>query len=246
MGKLSTALKAGQAAVELTNNAKSLQGAASSFRSADKSELGRAAGHHAFKEGTDVGKKAGKAWLKTFEVIPRMVCRSLQFIFALIACGFYGNRVDADRKADDGFSPEWMYAIIVAGLSAISAVLFIAASPLGAIPFIGSKLKVFKTYRAFAWDLGLFVAWIVVFGIFAGIFLKRDSDDEKYKGSSTGAMKTAVWVDLVNVILWLVSGVYGAVKTFLGDKMDEVTDRAGNKLFRKKAAPAKDNYAESV
>ncbi|KAF3361136.1 hypothetical protein VdG1_00745 [Verticillium dahliae VDG1] len=82
----------------------------------------------------------------------------------------------------------------------------------------------------------------------AGIFLGRDSDDP-YKGASTGAMKTAVWVDLVNAIFWAVSGAYGCFKTFLGEKADQATDKLGKKLFEKKQpqAPAKsDGYAESV
>ncbi|KAK2044018.1 hypothetical protein LZ31DRAFT_554711 [Colletotrichum somersetense] len=246
MGKFGTALQAGQTAIELGRNVQGLAGAASEFRAVDKGEIGRKAGRGVFNEGAETGKTMGKTWLKTFEVVPRLVCRGLQFLFALIVCGFYGNRVDADRKADDGFSPEWIFAITVAGASAVTAVLFVAATPLGAIPFIGSKVKIFKTYRAFAWDLTLFIAWIVVFGIFAAIFLKRDSEDS-YKGSKTGVMKVAVWIDLVNAIFWFISGVYGCIKTFLGDKTDHMTDKIGQKLFEKKQAPVKETgYAESV
>jgi hypothetical protein len=236
MGKLATAMKV----VEMGKSASNLASAANDFRQADKGELGRQAGKQAFSAGADTGKEMGKTWLKTFEVIPRMVVRGLQFIFAIVACGFYGNRVDADKRDGDGsFSPEWIFAILVAGLSAVSAVLFLAAAPLSAIPFLGSRLGIGRTYRAFAWDLVLFVCWLVVFGIFAGIFLHRDGDDPEYKGASTTAMKTAVWFDLLNVLLWLASGVYGAVKVFLGEKVDHLSDRAGNKLFTKKQ-PAKD------
>uniref|UniRef100_L2FRE1 Uracil phosphoribosyltransferase n=1 Tax=Colletotrichum fructicola (strain Nara gc5) TaxID=1213859 RepID=L2FRE1_COLFN len=234
MGQFSNAIKAGQTVIELGRNAQGLAGAANEFRTADKGEMGRNVGRAAFNEGADTGKTMGKTWLKTFEVVPRLVCRGLQFLFALIACE------KADDKADNGFSPEWILAITVAGAAAVSSVLFVLATPLSAIPFIGSRVKLFKTYRAFAWDLFLFIMWIVVFGIFAGIFLKRSSED-KYKGASTTAMKTAVWVDLVNAILWLISGVYGCIKTFLGDKVDHLSDKAGKKLFeKKKAAPAKD------
>ena len=245
MGKFGTAIKAGQTAIEFGHNAQNLAGAASNFRNADKGELGRKAGRHAFNEGAETGKTMGKSWLKTFEVIPRLICRSLQFLFAIIACGFYGNRVDADRKADDGFSPEWIFAITVAGASAITAVLYMAVTPLGSIPYFGSKIKLLKTYRAFAWDLILFISWIVVFGIFAGIFLKRDSDD-KYKGSSTGAMKTAVWIDFMNSLFWLTSGAYGAFKTFLGDRINQATDKVSQKLFDKKTPAKEPGYAESV
>ncbi|KAI8650977.1 hypothetical protein NCS57_01433300 [Fusarium keratoplasticum] len=247
-GKLGSAIKAGQTAIELGQNVQGIAGAANELRNADKGELGRKAGRHAFNEGAETGKTMGKAWLKTFEVVPRLVCRGLQFVFALIACGFYGHRVsDNDKDNNGGFSPEWYFALTVAGLSATTAILFVAITPLGALPYIGSKLKLFKTYRAFAWDLILFVLWLIVFGIFAGIFLGRDGDD-KYKGASTGPMKVAVWIDLVSVILWLISGTYGCLKTFLGEKADALTDKVGQKLFEKKnKAPAKEaNYAESV
>ncbi|KAM0538060.1 hypothetical protein ACHAO2_005104 [Verticillium nonalfalfae] len=250
MGKFGQAMQAGQTAIELTRNAQGLANAASDFRAADKRDLGRQAGHAAFSEGAETGKAVGKTWLKTFEVIPRLVCRALQLVFALIACGFYGHRVDADRKDEDGsggFSPEWLFAVIVGGLSAVTAVAFLAAAPLSAIPVVGSRIKMFKTYRAFAWDATLFVAWIVVFGIMAGIFLGRDSDDP-YKGASTGAMKTAVWVDLVNAIFWAVSAAYGCFKTFLGEKADQATDKIGKKLFEKKQpqAPAKSDGVRSL
>ncbi|KAF4470583.1 uracil phosphoribosyltransferase [Fusarium albosuccineum] len=238
MGKLGSAIKAGQTAIELGQNVNNIKGAASEFRSADKGELGRKAGRHAFNEGADTGKTMGKTWLKTFEVVPRMICRGLQFIFGLIACGFY---------ASNNVSAACTFAIAISVISTITAVLFVAATPLGALPYIGSKLKLFKTYRAFAWDLILFLMWIIVFGIFAVIFLKRDSDDP-YKDSSTSAMKIAVWIDLVNSIFWLTSGVYGCIKTFLGEKADELTDKMGQKMFEKKnKTPAKDDgYAESV
>ncbi len=233
MGKLSSAIKAGQTVASAAHSANALRGAATDFRTADKQQMGRDAGHFAFNEGASTGKTMGKTWLKTFEVIPRLVCRGLQFILAIVAIGFYGNRVQADGESDHGYSPEWLFAVIVASLSALTAVAFTATASAGVIPFVGSKLKLLRTYRAFAWDLSLFVAWVVVFGIFAGIFLKRDSG-ETYKGASTGAMKTAVWVDLVNALLWVFSGVYGGFKTFLGGKADEMTDKVGNKMFSKK------------
>ncbi|SPO07371.1 uncharacterized protein DNG_10065 [Cephalotrichum gorgonifer] len=247
---LNTAIKAGKTAIELGASAQKLAEATKDLRSTPKGDLGRSAGRFAFNEGADVGKAAGKSWLKTFEVIPRLVCRGLQFVLALVVCGFYGNRVDADRKADDGFSAEWIFAILVAGVSAATSLVFMLAAPLSAIPIVGGMMKMFKTYRAFAWDGVLFVLWIVVFGIFAGIFLHRDSDEE-YKGSSTRAMKMAVWFDLINAILWLASTVYGGIKTYLGDKADHLTDKAGQKIFAKRNKgegkwTEMDNYPETV
>lgn len=247
MGKLNTAIKLGQTAVQVGRDAQQLhskttelRATATELRAMPPADLGRAAGRAAYTEGADTGKTVAKTWLKTFEVVPRMVCRGLQFIFALIACGFYVNANHNEGAA------LWLFAITISGLSAATAVLFVLATPLGAIPWIGSKIKLCKTYRAFAWDLGLFVCWLVAFGVFAGIFLHRDGDDV-YKGAKAGRMKIAVWIDFVNAFLWLVSGVYGGIKTFLGEKADQMTEKLREKIFIKKEAPGKVVvYAESV
>ena len=165
----------------------------------------------------------GKGTLKASELVPRLVVRGLQLLFAIIACAFYGNRVDADRKGNDGFSAEWLSAIIIAGLSAVTSIVSVAVASISTIPCIssvGRKKTPFEVHWAYVFDLILCVAWLVMFAIFAGLFLKRESDD-KYKGSSTGAMKTAVWVDLVNAILWLGTGIYGAARAWLGEKVDK-------------------------
>jgi hypothetical protein len=236
MGKIGTAIHVGQTAIDLGRSGHKFAGAASELRAMDRGQVGRNAGHFAYDEGTDMGKTMGKSWLKTFEVIPRLVCRALQFLFAIIACGFYGNRVEADRKAGHDISPEWLLAVTLAGASAITAILFVAVTPLGAIPYIGSRIKLFKVYRAFPWDLILFIIWIAAFGLFADIFLHRPDSGDSYKGSNTRAMKIATWVDLVSAVLWLFSGVYGAVKAFLGDKLDQATDKVGQKMFVRKAS----------
>lgn len=247
MGKLDTAIKLGQSAVQAGRTAqdihkttKDLHTTTTELRAMDKRDLGRAAGQATYTEATSTGKTIGKTWLKTFEVVPRMVCRGLQFLFALIACGFYANANSKEGAA------VWLFAITISGLSAVTAVLFALATPLAAIPFIGGKMKVVKTYRAFAWDFALFVCWLVAFGVFAGIFLHRHGD-EVFKGAKPAPMKIAVWIDLVNALLWLVSGVYGALKTFLGEQADQMTEKLGEKMFAKKAKPAKEaGYAESV
>ncbi|KAL1852517.1 hypothetical protein Daus18300_012115 [Diaporthe australafricana] len=180
--------------------------------------------------GISYGKKAATAPLKAWENIPRLVVRALQFVLGLVVVGLYGHRVAKQREGDGLPSPEWVYGLVVAGLSCVTAVAFAAAAPFGAVS------NKFKTARLFSWDLTLFLLWIIVFGIFGGIFLHRDSDDS-YKGSSTAVEKGAVWLDLVNAIFWLISGTYGFIKTFLGEKVDSLGEKATGKLFGKKQQP---------
>lgn len=230
MGKLSSALKVGKQVAELGKNAKNIHEAASTFRAADKRQMGRSASQFAFSEGAAHGKTMGKTWLKTFEVIPRLVLRGLQLVAALIICGFYGNRVDVEKKANQGIAPEWLYGVTIAGMSAVTAIFFTAAASAGAIPFLGSRLKLLKAYRAYPWDITLFLAWIVAFGVFAGLFLKRE-DNDSYRGSNTGAMKIAMWIDVVNAVLWFFSAAFGCFKTLAARKADKLTDKVGKKMF---------------
>jgi hypothetical protein len=197
--------------------------------------------------GVNYGKKAATAPLKAWENIPRWVVRGLQFVLGLVIVGLYGHRVDkqhsaANENGGSHLSPEWVFGLVVAGLSSLTAVIFAAMAPFGAVS------NRCRTSRLFSWDLSLFLLWIVVFGIFAGIFLHRDNDDS-YKGSSTAVQKGAVWVDLVNAILWLISGTYGFVKTFMSGKVDTIGEKVTGKMFAKKEqhpAPNKMDMYEQV
>lgn len=205
----------------------------------------RAHAQRGANHGISYGKKAATAPLKAWENIPRWVVRGLQFVLGLVIVGLYGHRVDkqhrdAQENGGSHFSPEWVFGLIVAGLSSITAVVFAVAAPFGAVS------NRCKTSRLFSWDLTLFLLWIVVFGIFGGIFLHRDSDDS-YKGSNTTVEKSAVWVDLVNAILWLTSGIYGLVKTFMSGKVDTLGEKVTGKVFGKKQpAPEKMGTYEQV
>lgn len=151
---------------------------------------------------------------KKFEIIARWIVRGIQLIFALIVIGFYGHRVDQDRKAGNPQSAAWVFAVITAGLSSIASVVY-------SVPFIDSP-------RLWSFDLFLFILWIATFGTFAGIFLKRESGT-KYEDTSVRAMKVAVWLDLVNCIFWLCTGIYGCLRTRCGAWFDKKLDR----LFKK-------------
>jgi hypothetical protein len=169
--------------------------------------LGKTAAKTAITKG---GKGALLGQARIWESIARWIARGIQLIFGLIVAGLYGHRVDEDRKAGSPQSAAWVFALFVAGASCVTCFVF-------ALPMI-------KFHRLFAVDLTLFVLWIAVFGTFAAIFLKRHDGDD-YEGTSVTAMKMAVWVDLVNCLLWLITGAYGCFRTFVSKKIDNRVDR---------------------
>ncbi|KAI2635637.1 hypothetical protein GGS26DRAFT_507299 [Hypomontagnella submonticulosa] len=164
------------------------------------------------------GKGAATKQVYIYETWLRWIARGLQFIFAIIVCGIYGNRVDRDRKDGNSQSVAWVYALLVAGLTCITCLLYSIPNPFSRM----------QSHRLFAWDLILFVLWIVQFGIFAGLFLKREEDE--YEGVSVALMKCGVWIDLVNAVFWLGTGLYGCFRTFVGRKVNDKIDQVQNKV----------------
>lgn len=54
------------------------------------------------------------------------------------------------------------------------------------------------------------ILWVALFGIFGKLYIKKNAHHD----SSVQNMKNAVWVDLINMLLWLLSAAYGAVLFF--------------------------------
>lgn len=127
-------------------------------------------------------------------VIVEWAIRILQFVLALAVCGLYGTDLNNARMNDKYADPKWVYAVVIASFSAITCIVY-------AIPFI-------KSHLFFAWDTILFILWVAVFGIFGKMYIHEDPEGD----SGIQRMKNAVWVDLVNMLLWLSSAAYS---TFL-------------------------------
>ena len=78
----------------------------------------------------------------------------------------------------------------VGALSAISSLIYM-------IPFV------VRVPLLFIWDTILFIFWIAVFGVFGKLYIHADPQGD----SGIQRMKNAVWVDLINALLWLVSAI---------------------------------------
>ncbi|KAK4039582.1 hypothetical protein C8A01DRAFT_46991 [Parachaetomium inaequale] len=110
-----------------------------------------------------------------------------QFVLAVTVCALYGIDLDRARRANVQADGKWVYAEVVGGLSALTAILY-------CIPFI------LRFALVWAWNLVLFILWIALFGIFGKMFINEDA-----KGNGDmQRMKNAVWVVLASAILWLI------------------------------------------
>lgn len=115
------------------------------------------------------------------------VLRLLQLVLACAVIGLYGKSLRAADKANEKADGRWIWAVVVGGLSALTAIFY-------ALPFW--PLRFF-----FVWDVLLWIFWLTVFAIFAKMYIHEDPENNH----QIEQMRDAVWLDLVNWILWLIS-----------------------------------------
>ncbi|KAF3902132.1 hypothetical protein ABW21_db0204623 [Orbilia brochopaga] len=119
------------------------------------------------------------------------ILRLLQLVLACAVIGLYGRYLHRATQAHENADGRWIWAVVVGGLSGITAILY-------SLPFW--PLRFF-----FIWDVLLFIFWLTVFGIFAKLYIHEDAEGN----SDIERMRDAMWLDLVNWILWLISAAVG-------------------------------------
>jgi len=113
-----------------------------------------------------------------------------QFVLAITVCGLYGVELNRAMKAGVHADGKWVFAEVVGGLSAITALLYF-------LPFI------LRFALVWAWNLILFILWIALFGVFGAMYIKENPEGN----GDIQRMKNAVWVVLANAILWLIATI---------------------------------------
>jgi len=112
------------------------------------------------------------------------------FILAIPVCALYGIDLDRARKAGVYADGKWVYAEVVGGLSALTAAVY-------CIPFV------LRLSHVWIWNLALFILWIALFGVFGSMYINENPEGN----ADIQRMKNAVWLVLVNALLWLVNTI---------------------------------------
>lgn len=134
-------------------------------------------------------------------------------MFALTVAGLYGTDIynQSDEFPEPAVDPRWVYAEAVSSLSMLICLVYCGLFRMGRIWYYGYICDGLLLYVlplifssaiphgccSFADRLSyceLSVLWFIVFGIFGKIYIP---------GGHTGSMNHAVWVDLLNMLLWL-------------------------------------------
>jgi len=139
-----------------------------------------------------------------------VIYRFCQLVLALTVCGLYGVDLNDARKQGKYSDGKWVYAEVVGAFASVTALLYM-------IPIV------MRTPFIFVWDTILFVLWIALFGVFGNLYIHANAAGVP----GVQRMKNAVWIDLVNALLWLFSAIAMAFYWFGGrQKRSQFTGRA--------------------
>ncbi|KAF2264162.1 hypothetical protein CC78DRAFT_553644 [Lojkania enalia] len=138
------------------------------------------------------GEKPAQSSSINIGTILRLTLRLFQFVMGIVVIGLYAQDLKAARDQGKYVDSKWVWATFVGALSSFLAVVF--------------SLPLIKSWWFFWIDALVWFFWLVVFGIFGKMYIKEDPEGNK----GIIRMKRAVWIDLVNLFLWLISACYGA------------------------------------
>lgn len=119
----------------------------------------------------------------------RGALRALQFIFAVIVAGLYGVDLSHATSIHAHAHAEWIYAEFVAAFSGLTCIFHLL-------------LTVTHVWWC-AWDAVLFILWLAQVGVFGVLFYPGVKAGYEESTRSATQMRAAVWVSLINMILWL-------------------------------------------
>ncbi|KAJ5872306.1 uncharacterized protein N7529_004659 [Penicillium soppii] len=124
------------------------------------------------------------------------VIRPMQFLFAMIVAALYGIDLAHATNTNNTAPAEWVYAELAVTLSAITCIVYFF------VPVIHAAWS--------AWDGILFVFWLAQTGVFGNIYISGTLDEHyKHVTLSIPRMRAAVWIDLINLLLWLFTFILG-------------------------------------
>lgn len=146
-----------------------------------------------------------------FGIFARAAIRTLQFVFAIIVAAIYGVDLGHATKIHAHANSEWVYAEVVACLSAITCILHC---------FVTVKRVAWST-----WDGVLFVLWLAQTGVFGSIYGSGVRPGYEGATQSLLRMRVGIWIDLVSMLLWFTSTVLAVAWCIRARRVTRRTDQ---------------------
>jgi hypothetical protein len=145
----------------------------------------------------------------------RATLRISQLVFAVVVAGLYGVDLAQATKTNSRGPTNWIFAEIVACFSILTCVIHAAVTV--------------KRVAWSAWDGVLFVLWLAQVGVFGTTYLSHEIKPEYEAATkSVSRMKAAVWVDLINMLLWFLTFILGVAWCIRARRLSRRTEKSGN------------------
>ncbi|PYH98713.1 hypothetical protein BO71DRAFT_416148 [Aspergillus ellipticus CBS 707.79] len=132
-----------------------------------------------------------------------MLLHSAQLIFGLTVLGLYGKDVHHAHANNESADPRWAYALVTGMMGSGTALFYLVL--LGWVMKKRTPLAARARWNLplFVWEAVLCVFWLTLFGIFGEMYIGDHADSSKVT-----RMRHAVWVDLVNMGLWVAGATW--------------------------------------
>ncbi|KAL3439841.1 hypothetical protein BJX65DRAFT_300848 [Aspergillus insuetus] len=141
------------------------------------------------------------------------IIRYIQLAFSLAVVSLYTQDLN---KGQSEFAPSrarWVYAVVTGYISLATGALYLTLNwwyKLRSKPLI--ECKAGWSLPLFLWEITIVILWLVVFGIFGKLYIGVEVSGGGSHESHLTAMHRAVWVDLVNLILWTITGTWRGLR----------------------------------
>ncbi|KAE8349158.1 hypothetical protein BDV28DRAFT_163830 [Aspergillus coremiiformis] len=140
----------------------------------------------------------------SFKAYVELILYFLELVFGLTVIGLYGRDVHAARKHGDPQNAKWVYALVVGSLGASTGLVYLGYGMIMAkLGRLARERKVVVSMVKLGWGGVLVILWMVVFGVFGGLYIGVYGEGKDQDVGKTTRMRHAVWVDLVNLVFWI-------------------------------------------
>ncbi|KAF2733794.1 hypothetical protein EJ04DRAFT_543957 [Polyplosphaeria fusca] len=157
-----------------------------------------------FNKGSMKGEKPSSSSNFSIGSLARILIRLLQFVMGIVVIGLYATDLDKARKAGKYMDAKWVYAVFCGAFASLASLVFM--------------LPLIKAWMFFFVDWLIWFFFLVLFGIFGKMYISEDAEGN----AGIERMKRAVWIDLINLLLWLMTAVYGTIIFFKARKARSV------------------------
>jgi hypothetical protein len=139
--------------------------------------------------------------------------RFCQFVFALTVAGLYGRDLHNACDKNVYIDAKWVFAEIVAALAAATSAAYLliwCCVKRLARPALTSYYSMHFPF--WLWEMFMCLIWLTLFGIFGKMYFPENPEGDL----DIVRMKHAVWVDLINLLLWTATMIWSGLRWWQG------------------------------